>query len=109
MYMTKQRRLYRTSDDRVPYEEWLDGLRDVMGRAKIRIRVDCAALGNFGKHRMLGAGLIELKIDYGPGYRVYMGLQGPKVLVLLLGGDKSTQEKDITRAHQYWKDYKRRL
>src|SRR5690242_1837732 len=102
-------RIYRMSDGRAPYEEWLDELRDVVGRAKIRVRLDRAALGNFGDHRTVGGGIIELRIDFGPGYRVYVGQHGQEIIVLLCGGDKSTQHKDIDSAHRYWEDYKRRI
>lgn len=107
--MVKARRIYQTKDGKTPYEAWLNGLKDVVGRAKIRTRVDRATFGNFGDHRSIGAGVIELKVDYGPGYRVYIGQHGQEIIVLLCGGDKSTQEKDITKAHQYWEDYRRRL
>src|SRR5579872_3103100 len=98
----KIRRIYRTQDGWSPYEEWLENLRDVAGRAKIKIRIDRAAMGNFGNHRTVGAGIIELKIDYGPGYRVYIGQYGQEIIVLLCGGDKGSQEKDIKKAHEYW-------
>jgi putative addiction module killer protein len=107
--MDKIRRIYRTLDGRIPYEEWLEDLRDVIGRAKIKVRVDRATLGNFGDHRSLRGGIVELKINYGPGYRLYMGLQGNEIIVLLCGGNKSTQDKDIAVAHLYWEDYKSRL
>jgi putative addiction module killer protein len=62
-----------------------------------------------GNNRFVGDGVYELKIDYGPGYRVYYALDGKAVVLLLLGGDKSTQEKDIVQAKTYWTDYKRRI
>ena len=85
----------------------MDGLDDVT-RAKIRIRLDRVRLGNLGKNRNLGEGVYELKIDYGQGYRVYYALSGKTVVLLLLGGDKSTQGKDILQAKTYWKDHKER-
>ena len=107
--MHKQIRIYRTYSGWAPYEEWVEDLRDVVGRAKIKVQVDRAALGNFGDHRFIGGGIIELKIDYGPGYRIYLGQYGQEIIVLLCGGDKSTQDKDIAKAHDYWDDYKKRL
>lgn len=107
--MTKTRRIYQTKDGKAPYEEWLNRLKDVAGRSKIKVRVDRASLGNFGDHRSVGAGIIELKIDFGPGYRVYIGQHSEEIIVLLCGGDKSTQENDIAKAHEYWADYRRRL
>jgi putative addiction module killer protein len=62
-------------------------------------------MGNLGNTRALGSGVSELKIDFGPGYRVYFGEDGPKIVVLLLGGDKSSQERDIEKAKAFWEDY----
>ena len=95
---------YQTSEKREPFQEWLRGLRDGAARAKIRIRLNRVKEGNFGKHRGIGEGVIELKIDFGPGYRVYMGEDGDQV-ILLCGGDKSTQDADIRRAKGFWRDY----
>lgn len=80
------------------YRDWIDGLRDVAGRARILMRVDRLIHGNPGTHRNLTDGVSELKIDVGPGYRVYYCQRGNVLLVLLAGGDKSTQQKDIERA-----------
>ena len=77
---------------------WLNDLRDRQGRAKIMARIDRLEEGNPGKTRSVGAGVVEMKIDYGPGYRVYFIQRGGVVIVLLCGGDKSGQEKDIQRA-----------
>src|SRR3989338_8652478 len=100
---------YLTDANRKPFKEWLDGLKDITARQKIRIRLDRVRLGNLGNNRFVGDGIYELKIDYGPGYRVYYALDGKAVVLLLLGGDKSTQEKDIVQAKIYWTDYKRRI
>lgn len=80
------------------YRDWIDGLRDVAGRARILMRVDRLIHGNPGTHRNLTGGVSELKIDVGPGYRVYYSQRGNVLLLLLAGGDKSTQPKDIERA-----------
>jgi putative addiction module killer protein len=69
-------------------------------------KVKRIALGNFGDTKSLGDGVYELRIDIGPGYRVYYGLDGKTVVLLLSGGDKSTQIKDIKQAKEYWNDYK---
>jgi len=79
------------------FRRWIDSLRDLKGRARILVRIDRLAHGNTGSYRVLKGGLLELKIDAGPGYRVYYAQRGA-VLVLLLGGDKSSQEQDIARA-----------
>ena len=99
---------YLTKANKKPFKEWLDGLKDITARQKIRIRLDRVRLGNLGNNRAVGDGVFELKIDYGPGYRVYYALDGKTVVLLLLGGDKSTQDKDIARSKIYWTDHKRR-
>ncbi len=99
---------YLSKTGEKPFKEWLDGLKDIMARQKIRIRLDRVRLGNLGKNRSVGEGVFELKIDYGPGYRVYYGLDKKTVVLLLLGGDKSSQKEDITQARAYWEDHKRR-
>jgi putative addiction module killer protein len=80
------------------YREWIDGLKDVAGRARILMRVDRLIHGNAGAHRNLTHGVSELKIDVGPGYRVYYSQRGTRLLLLLAGGDKSTQRSDIALA-----------
>jgi putative addiction module killer protein len=77
---------------------WLKDLRDRQGRARILARIDRLEEGNPGKTRSVGAGVVEMKIDFGPGYRVYFVQRGEVVIILLCGGDKSGQEKDIQRA-----------
>ncbi len=94
-----------TPEGRCPFEEWLLGLRDISARALIRKRLNRVRTGNLGNTRNVGAGVSELKIDFGPGYRVYFGEDGPQMIVLLVGGDKSTQRRDIEKAKAYWKDY----
>jgi len=99
---------YLTPAGDKPFKEWLDGLKDILARQKIRIRLDRVRLGNLGKNRSVGEGVYELKVDYGPGYRVYYGLDKKTMVLLLLGGDKGSQKKDITQARTYWEDHKRR-
>jgi len=82
------------------YAAWLDRLTDRSGRARILMRVDRLIHGNPGDHRNLTAGVSELRIDVGPGYRVYYSQKGDRLLLLLVGGDKSTQPRDIERALQ---------
>ncbi len=97
-----------SEDGRKPFKEWLEHLRDVQGRAKIRIRLDRVRLGNFGDSRTVGEGVHEMRVDYGPGYRIYFGQDGARLILLLLGGDKSSQKKDIARAKELWRDHKGR-
>ena len=80
------------------YLAWIDGLRDAAGRARVLMRVDRLIHGNPGAHRNLTDGVSELKVDVGPGYRVYYSQRGERLLVLLAGGDKSTQDRDIAKA-----------
>jgi putative addiction module killer protein len=87
------------------YRDWLDRLRDQAGRARILVRVDRLIHGNPGDHRNLTGGVSELKIDFGPGYRVYYTQRGEQLLLLLIGGDKSSQVKDIAKAQQLAKDF----
>ena len=87
-------RIEQTDD----YRRWINGLRDPMARARILVRVDRLIHGNPGVHRNLTDGVSELKIDAGPGYRVYYTQRGNVLLLLLVGGDKSTQTKDIVKA-----------
>lgn len=91
-----------------PVEDWLAGLTDVKGRAKIRARINRFRAGNPGNFRMVGPGILELKIDFGPGYRLYYAKVGDKIILLLCGGDKTTQSTDIKTAGEYLSDYKRR-
>lgn len=87
------------------YRDWLDALRDRAGRARILVRVDRLSHGNPGQHRDLTDGVSELKIDLGPGYRVYYTQRGTRLLLLLAGGDKSSQTKDIAKAIQLAKSF----
>ena len=100
-------RRYQTVDGRRPIVEWLDGLRDAAGRGRITARLERLNAGLLGDWKAIGDGLCELRIDTGPGYRVYYATDG-NAIILLYGGDKSTQVRDIERAYGYWKDYKTR-
>lgn len=101
-------REYVTGEGKSPFREWLHALRDVRARAKIRVRLNRIRLGNFGDAKSVGDGVSELRIPYGPGYRVYFARTGSTVVLLLCGGDKSTQSRDISTAKTYWLDYQRR-
>ena len=102
MSYTLRMRVEKTDE----YGEWLDKLKDRTGRARILVRVDRLIDGNPGLHRNLTDGVSELKIDVGPGYRVYYTLRGTRLLLLLLGGDKSTQDEDIKAAIRLAKNFK---
>lgn len=99
---------YTDDEGKSPYADWLASLRDARARAKVILRVDRMELGLFGDVEPIGEGLSELRIHYGPGYRVYYGKEGQHIYLLLCGGDKSTQSKDIKRAKAYWQSHKQR-
>ena len=80
------------------YGDWIDALNDRVGRARVQVRVDRLIHGNPGQHRDLTDGVSELKVDFGPGYRVYYSQRATRLLLLLVGGDKSSQQKDIAKA-----------
>lgn len=80
------------------FVNWIDALKDIRARARILVRIERLAAGNPGDVKAVGEGVSELRIDYGPGYRVYFKKQGQKVVILLAGGDKRTQTKDIKTA-----------
>lgn len=80
------------------FERWFSGLRDGRARARVQVRIDRAAEGNFGDHKAIGGGLLEMRIAYGPGYRIYYTLRGTAVVILVAGGNKSGQARDITVA-----------
>jgi putative addiction module killer protein len=88
------------------YAEWIDALKDRAGRARILVRVERLIAGNPGKHRELTDGVAELKFDFGPGYRVYYSQRGTRLLLLLAGGDKSSQAKDIQLAIRLAREFK---
>jgi putative addiction module killer protein len=101
-------RNYLTADGRNPFDEWLDALRDRRAKAKIRARLDRVEDGNLGDYKSVGEGVFELRINYGSGYRIYFGQEGLTIIILLCGGDKSTQAQDIGKAQEYWNDYRNR-
>ena len=88
------------------FDQWLKKLRDVRAVARINIRIERLAAGNPGEVASVGDGVSELKIDYGPGYRVYFTREGDELVVLLCGGDKKTQAKDIKEAKRIAKEWK---
>ena len=100
--------IYVTVDGISPFSEWRDSLRDRRAKAKIRARIDRVEEGNLGDYKSVGEGVFELRIDYGSGYRIYFGQEGSTIIILLCGGDKSTQTQDIRKAQKYWEDYRSR-
>ena len=98
-------KLYQLDDGQVPFDLWMQSLRDRRAKAKILIRFDRFLHGNFGDTKSVGEGVSELRINEGKGYRVYYGSEGKEIVLLLCGGDKSTQQSDIKRAKKYWRKY----
>jgi putative addiction module killer protein len=99
---------YQRADGREPFTEWLHSVRDKEAQARIRVRLRHVQAGNFGDSEPVGEGVLELRVHIGAGYRVYCGRHGKSVVVLLSGGDKSTQVADIKRAKELWSQWKRR-
>jgi putative addiction module killer protein len=91
-----------------PFGVWLDWLGDIKTKAAIRARIGRLQSGNFSDSRSVGGGAVENRINFGPGYRIYYGIDGDKI-ILLSGGDKSSQNADIQTAQEYWEDYKERV
>ncbi len=101
-------RFYQTASGRQPFVDWLNGVTDGEARARILARLDIVASGSFGDARPVGEGVLELRIRWGPGYRVYFARVGHVVVLLLCGGDKRAQDEDIKDAKRYYRDFKRR-
>ena len=97
--------IYSCEDGMEPFSEWIEGLKDITGRKRILTRVERLAGGNFGDCEPIGDGLKELRMFFGSGYRVYFGEHRGNIVILLCGGDKNTQNRDIKNAKQYWKEY----
>ena len=97
--------IYQDQRGRQPFSNWVNSLRDRRGQATIDNRLRRIALGNLGDYTSVGGGVFELRVDTGPGYRVYFGRVGKIIILLLCGGDKSTQRRDIERAKVYWADH----
>ncbi|MFB2839666.1 type II toxin-antitoxin system RelE/ParE family toxin [Floridanema evergladense] len=102
----RQIQRYVTPDGRIPFEEWFNSLRNQKAQIKIDTRLRRVTQGNLGDYRSVGEGVFELRIDYGPGYRIYFGQLGSTIVLLLCGGDKNTQEQDISIAKMYWENYR---
>ena len=97
---------YRTSNDRRPFIEWLESIRDKSTQNRIDKRLERLEDGNFGDCQSVGDGVFELRFRFGPGYRIYFGQIDNALVLLLCGGDKTSQARDIKRAKTYWREYK---
>jgi len=99
---------YQRDDGTEPFTEWYRKLRNGIAKAAIALRLDRLKAGNFGDCKSVGTGVQELRIHTGPGYRVYFGIDRSTLIILLVGGDKSTQTGDISRARALWAEWRRR-
>ena len=108
MRQTRPRDLhfYRMPNGKEPFNDWYDTIQDRSTRNKIQKRIDKLEDGNFGDCRSVGAGVFEMRFHFGAGYRIYFGEVGNTIVLLLCGGDKSSQPRDIARAKAYWLKYK---
>ena len=107
-YNCKRPLLYQTAQGEIPFDDWFTGLRDSAARAKIQVRLRRITAGCLGDFKNIGLGIFELRAHWGPGYRIYFGVSGRDLFVLLWGGIKKTQGADIRKATEYWQDYLRR-
>ncbi len=112
LYMRKNNnkilRNYASPAGKIPFLEWLNGLKDPTTRLRIRRRLDRLALGNMGDCKSVGEGVSELRLAFGPGYRIYFAEYDEVIIILLCAGDKGSQTKDIKTAKAYWHELKER-
>jgi putative addiction module killer protein len=99
---------YNDTNGRSPYKDWFDGL-DAQAAAKVAVAVTRMGLGNLSNVKPVGEGVLEFRIDFGPGYRIYFGRDGSEIIILLGGGSKKRQQQDIGTAKARWADYKKRI
>ena len=102
--MEKRVIVYKTKDDKEPFLKWLFSLRDKITRQRIEVRIDRIKHGNYGDYKCFQS-IIEIRMHFGKGYRLYCGEDGHTIVILLVGGDKSSQGKDIAKAIEYLEDY----
>lgn len=107
MIVTKEVIVYQTVDGDEPFSSWLNTL-DRAARTRIKARINRLESGNLGDWRRVSLGVFEIRMHFGSGYRVYFGLDGQRIVILLCGGDKGTQQKDIRLVQMYLDDYKKR-
>lgn len=108
MKINKEIQFYSTSNSKQPVKEWLKDFKDEVTQTRIERRLEKLALGHFGDVKSVGDGILELRLHFGPGYRVYFSEVNNFIVLLLCGGDKSTQAKDIKKAKEYWHEFIKR-
>lgn len=99
---------YTTEEGDDPYQKWIDELKDVKAKARVLVRINRVAQGNYGDCKPIESGVWELRIDWGPGYRVYYAESGKEIVILLAGGSKKSQQPDIDAAVERWAEWKQR-
>ena len=99
---------YETPDGECPFNDWLDDLRDREASQRVIKRIARLRGGNPGDFKFVGEGVYELRIDYGPGYRLYLAFADDEIVLLLCGGDKTTQTRDIATAYELWREFRKR-
>jgi putative addiction module killer protein len=99
--------IFGTKNGEGPFAHWIRKLKDERGRQIIQARLARVKLGSLGDHKSVGEGVVELRVHFGPGYRIYIGQDGELIVVLLCGGDKSSQKNDIQNAKKFWQEYKK--
>ena len=97
---------YRTPNRQRPFIEWLESIQDRKTQRRIRARIERLKFGNFGDVKFIGEGVFEIRLHFGAGYRIYFGKVDRTIILLLCGGDKSSQTRDIEQAKTYWQEYK---
>lgn len=107
--MEKELRLYRTKSGKEPFTKWFSSVKDKRVSAQIKARLDRLCVGNYGDYKWLGDGIYELRIHHGQGFRIYFTEHSKVILLLLTGGSKSTQDRDIQKAKEYWTDFRERF
>lgn len=100
--MVKELRIYTTSSGKQPFLEWLRNLKDAKVRSRIRTRLDRLVVGHYGDYKHISSGIYELILAFGSGYRIYFGEISQSIVLLLCGGNKRTQHRDIEKAQKYW-------
>lgn len=107
--MEKEIRIYITTNGKQPFNQWLTRIKDKTTQARVRRRLDRLALGHLGDAKSLGDGISELRLQFGSGYRIYFGEINNAIILLLCGGDKNSQTKDIQKAKEYWYEFTERI
>ncbi|MBA2653739.1 MAG: type II toxin-antitoxin system RelE/ParE family toxin [Gammaproteobacteria bacterium] len=107
--MQKELRLFRTKNGKEPFAKWLASVKDTVTKAHIKNRLNRLMLGHNRDIKSVGDGVFELRIHYGAGYRIYIAEQDKSIILLLIGGSKRTQERDIIKAKKFWQEFQENL